>query len=49
MTNLVLNSRINKIIHTIGNSAIDLNFTTKPKEKNVGENEFQTLINQIKI
>lgn len=45
--NLVLNSRINKIIHTLGNSRIDQNFTTKPKEQNVGENGFQILINQI--
>ena len=38
---------VRKIIHTLGNSRIDLNFNTKPREYSLNANGLQGLINSI--
>jgi hypothetical protein len=45
--NLIQNGRIQKIIHTMGNNTININFTTKWQENMLGVNGFQGFINQI--
>ncbi|MEP2237013.1 MAG: hypothetical protein ABJI22_01555 [Maribacter sp.] len=43
----VVNKKINRIIHTIGNRKISPNFVTKPLEIELGDNGFQGYINSI--
>jgi hypothetical protein len=45
--NLIQQGGIQKIIHTMGNNTIEINFKTKWQEKSLGENGFQGFINQI--
>ena len=45
--NLIRSSGIIKIAHTLGNNRISNQFTTKPREKRLGQNGFESLINQI--
>jgi hypothetical protein len=45
--NLLDKRKINKIIHTLGNNTIKINFDTKWKENNLGENGFQGYINSL--
>ncbi len=45
--NLVRNSGIIKIAHTLGNNRISNQFRTNPREKRLGQNGFESLINQI--
>jgi hypothetical protein len=45
--NLIQQGRINKIIHTMGNNTIGIDFRTRWQESRLGANGFQGFINQI--
>jgi len=48
MINLIKQGRIRRVIHTMGNRTIGIDFRTRSQENRLGVNGFQGFINQIR-